>query len=77
MRESRSPVAALFYRQLYMTDWDEANEENKKSKKCQGKGFIFGKNYIIKEGSCEYEPHEYGIKLKLHSKVKPNQINKV
>jgi DnaJ-class molecular chaperone len=38
-------------------------KKNRKCKKCQGKGFIFGKNYIIKEGSFGYEPHEYGIKL--------------
>lgn len=27
----------------------------RKCKKCQGKGFILGKNYIIKEGSFGYE----------------------
>ncbi|PFU37505.1 hypothetical protein COK88_31255, partial [Bacillus cereus] len=38
-------------------------KKNRKCKKCQGKGFIFGKNYIIKEGSFGYEQHEYGIKI--------------
>jgi len=35
-------------------------KNNRKCKKCQGKEFIFGKNYIIKEGSFGYELHEYG-----------------
>ncbi|HDR7294916.1 hypothetical protein R6231_14575 [Bacillus cytotoxicus] len=35
----------------------------KRCRKCQGKGFIFGKNHIIKEGAFGYESHEYGIKV--------------
>ncbi|WP_377863374.1 hypothetical protein [Bacillus sp. R86525] len=38
-------------------------KKNKKCKKCQGKGFIFGENYIIKEGSFGYEMQEFGIKV--------------
>lgn len=38
-------------------------KKNRKCKKCQGKGFMLGKNYIIKEGYFGYEQHEYDIKI--------------